>query len=96
MAEAEREDISRRANWRALAFAFLVWAAHFIVVYAVALVAPDHPVDGWIASFACLAALGTLFLFHRRIGPQESTLARSARAIAGFAIVLQTLPPLLL
>lgn len=96
MADLDREDLSQRANWRTLTLAFAVWAAHFGLVYVTALVAPGHPADGPVALAAGLAALAVLLRQSRRAAVPTSVIARSALAIGGFAVALQTLPPLLL
>ena len=88
------ENIDAKNNWRSLALAFIAWAAHFMMVYAAALILPEHPAVRWIALAAALIVLGALIWWWRKMD-ERSMIAKLSLSFAAAAIIAQTLPALL-
>ena len=96
MVEADRDDLSRAANWQSLALAFIVWALDFGILYALALIAPEAWFDRWVALLVLGIGLAVLLLRFRRDDVRSSRSAQLALGGGAFAIVLQSAPPLFL
>jgi O-antigen ligase len=85
--------IDQNRTWRTVLLAFVIWAAHFVAVYAAGLIFPDQPIVLWIALAACLAALGALALLWLR--GIRTTLGTLAIVLSGLFVIYDTLPALL-
>lgn len=86
------ERLNEPQNWRTLVLAFLLWTAHFGIVYAAELILPGDPAVGWIALVAALFAWASLALLWRNLGSGGSPVIKLGLAIAALAILYQTLP----
>lgn len=87
--------IDRPSVYRALVFAFAVWAVHFAVAYGAALVFPGQAAARWIAVAALMVALAVLTVAVRRHRAQTGAIGFAAAALAIAAIVFGTLPAII-
>lgn len=90
-----REELNLSVNWRTLTFAFVLWAAHFVISYGAELILPNDPAVRWIALVAALAAMAAIVQCWIRLGRDGSRVVKLALAIAALAIGYQTLPALI-
>lgn len=91
-------------SWLLTLAGLLIWAAHFLTIYAAASVFPGTRIARWLTIGLTIIALGVLVLLIHRIcrrarahastGPARwlDTLALLGAALAVVAIVYQTLP----
>lgn len=91
MAE-QGEPIDQPVIYRTFLFAFVIWAAHFMVAYGAALVFPGQPLARWIAILALLAALAALFTWMRRLGKPRPYLALAALGLSAVSVIFGTFP----
>ena len=89
------EPLDRPQSWRTGLLALVVWAAHFVAVYAAGLIFPGQPVVRWLALAAMLAALGALAWLWLRDGSERTALGTISILLAGLFVVYDTLPALL-
>ena len=73
---------SNRTDWLAPTLAFVIWAAHFALVWAASIVFPGAPLARWIAAALTLASFAGLFALWRWRGVE------TAFSAAGLGIVL--------
>lgn len=90
-------DLQHRANWGTLAFAFIVWAGHFMSVYGAVLILPGQTrAVRLVVVIATLVAGAMLAARWFALGGEKrSALAILSIAIAALAIAYQTAPGLI-
>lgn len=87
------ERFSEPVDWTAVTLAFVIWAAHFSVLWGASSALPGDAAARWIALVATLAGLAVLALLwftraHR--GPQATP--RLAHSLSGAAMLFGALP----
>lgn len=83
-------------DWGAVALAFVVWAAHFSVLWGASSALPGTPTARWIALAATIAGLTVLAeLWRSRSDRGAQAIPRLAHSLAGVAMVLGALPALI-
>lgn len=90
------EGFSEPLDWKAITLAFVVWTAHFSVLWGASSALPGEPSARWIAlaaTIAGLAALAWLWRSRSRNGPQA--IPRLAHGLSGLAMLFGALPALL-
>jgi low temperature requirement protein LtrA len=89
------ERYSEQVNWKAVALALAIWAAHFSVLWGASSIFPGLPAARWIALFATIAAAGALALLWRSVGRREpDSIPRLSIGLASAAIAYGALPAL--
>lgn len=91
-----KTDYSEPVDWKAVTLAFVVWAAHFSILWGANSIFPDAPISRWIAlavTLAALAALAWIVIMGVRGGPR--TVPRLAGMVAGLSVLFGALPALI-
>ncbi|WP_338242551.1 hypothetical protein [Aurantiacibacter hainanensis] len=87
------EDFRNRTDYRTLAMALGLWAAHFGLLWVASSVFPDQPAARWIALALTLVAAAGLFWLWRCAGrPPVTSVAGLGLAIAAVGIAYDFAP----
>lgn len=90
------ERFSEPVDWIAVTLAFVVWSAHFSVLWGANSAFPDDPEARWIALAATILGLAALaWLWHARAHRGPQAMPRLAHSLAGVAMLFGALPALI-
>lgn len=82
-------------DWFTLALAFVVWSAHFTVLWAASIIFPGEPAARWLALVFTIAAAGALVWLYLRAGrPSVLSVAGLGLAIAAAGTAFDAMPAL--
>ncbi|MBU1253268.1 hypothetical protein Q9K01_02275 [Qipengyuania sp. DY56-A-20] len=90
------QDFRNRHDFRTLVLAFIVWAAHFTLLWVASVTFPGEPAARWLALAFTTFALGALsWLFLRAGKPKLASVAGLGLAIATVGTIYDSIPPLI-
>lgn len=88
-----KDDFHNRHDYRTLAAALALWAAHFTLAWTASSIFPDQPAARWIALALTLAASLVLWWLWKRAGrPGITSVGGLGIAIAAAGIAFGFVP----
>lgn len=90
------QGFHNKQDWRTVALALSIWAAHFTAVWAASIIFPGQPLAYWLSISFSLAAFAALFLAWSHAGrPGLFSAAGLTLAIAVLGTIFDAMPALI-
>lgn len=89
-------DYRNETDWITPVLAFVVWTAHFALLWAASSIFPDQPAARWIAAaLTVIAFLALLFLWRRGAVTTVASIPGLGLAVAAAGVAFSMIPAII-